>query len=160
GHRQAEPRTVDAQRERGVRGGTRAGPGGGGGRVENGLEREQQGVDAQLTRARDRLLAAPAAQLDQNRLEGAAAGGELVRGDARRRVQDFAADHAGPFELAEPLRQDVRADRAQAAAQLAEPFGPEDELADDQQRPPVAYDVKRAGDPAGVVVAPGGRHDL
>ncbi len=148
-HDHGEPVTVDVDSEGGIRRG---------GRVERGLQREQQSIGAHLARRSDRLAATPAAKLEQHRLQRAAAFGELVDRDAGRGVEYAAADDSGVFEVAQPLRQDVRADRAQAAAQLEEPLRPEDQLADHKNCPPVADAVKRSGYPARVVVAPRARH--
>jgi len=145
---EAEPLAIDPQRER--RRGRRGG-------IEDRLQGQQQRIDAQLGGGCGFLLGAPAAKLEQDRLERPAAAGELVDSDAGGRVEDVAADDARALKLVQPLGEDVRADPVQAGPQLDEPFRPEDQLADDQQRPPVADDVEGAGDPAGVVVAAGTR---
>src|SRR5215472_2970112 len=144
GHRQAEPLAVHPQRVGGV---------GRAGRVEDRLERDEQRAHAQLTGRGHRLLAAPAAQFEQHRLQRAAARGELVDRDAGRRFEHLVPHQAGLFEVAQPLRQDVGADAGQAVAHLEEPFRPEDQFAYHQQGPAVADDVERAGDPAWIAVA-------
>ena len=48
----------------------------------------------------------------------------------------------------EPVGEHARADVAQAAAQIAEALRPEEELADDEDRPALADDLGRARDRA------------
>ena len=66
--------------------------------------------------------------------------------------QRAAAHDAGLLELAQPLRQDVRAQVRHAGAQIGEPLRPEQQLAHDEQRPPLPDHVEGACDPARIAV--------
>ena len=67
-------------------------------------------------------------------------------------------DAAG-LELAESLRQHVRA-RAEGGPEIGEALRPEQELADDGQRPALADDVESSGDPARVSIATQAGHGI
>ena len=56
------------------------------------------------------------------------------------------------LEVAQALGEDVRADVWESGAQVGEALGPQQQLADDEQRPALADDVERACDPAAVAV--------
>ena len=72
---------------------------------------------------------------------------------ARDRRRQLALDHeALGRQLAHPLGQHVGADARQARAQIREALGPEQQLADDHQRPALAHQVEGARDAAHVPV--------
>lgn len=79
------------------------------GRVERRLAGEHHRADAEVVRRGDLLAAAPAAELDQDGFERAAAVGEVVDRDAERFVLD-AIHEAGLIQVAQPLGQHVGAD--------------------------------------------------
>jgi hypothetical protein len=64
-----------------------------------------------------------------------------------------ADDDAVGFEVAEALSEELSADARQPLDQVGEPPWPGRELADDQQRPPVAGYIERAGECAVLLVA-------
>src|SRR5262249_21641193 len=68
--------------------------------------------------------------------------------------QEAAPDDSTAFELLEPLGEHVRRDPREARAQVGEALRPEDEVADDEQRPAFPDEIERAGDPAVLSVAP------
>ena len=63
------------------------------------------------------------------------------------------SDETGLFQLAEPVGQQVGGDAGQLGAQVAVAAGAADQLAQDQQRPPLAQHVEAPGDRAVLVVA-------
>ena len=132
----------------------------GGVRVEHRPERDHEGVGAERGVARrERRLAAPAAELEHERLEREAAVGQLVDARARRRRELAAAQEPGLLELAQALGEHVGAQVRQAGPQVREALRAEQQLADDQQRPALADDVEGARDAAAVAVGPFGGHD-
>ena len=67
------------------------------------------------------------------------------RGDGRRRF--LPADQARRLKLADPVGQQVGRDSRQPVLQVGVPAGAAGEqFPDDQQCPPVTYDVERLGD--------------
>ena len=96
---------------------------------------------------------APPSQREQHRLELAAVRGELVHGRPRRWRQHAPLHDPALLELAQPGREDVRADAGQAGGQVGEPFRAEHELAHDEQRPALADEVERVRDSAELAVA-------
>lgn len=81
-------------------------------------------------------------KLEQEGLQGAAPFGQLVEADAGRRTQVPPLDDAVLGQLPEPLAEHVRAHAAQAAEQVVEALGAEQEVADHQHRPPLAEDIE------------------
>ena len=127
----------------------------GGSGVEQRLERDHEGVGAERGVARrERRLAAPAAELEDDRLEREAAVGELVDARARRRRELATAEEPGLLELAQALGEHVGAQVRQARAQVGEALRAEQQLAHDQQRPALADDIEGARDAAAVAVGP------
>ena len=121
--------------------------------IEHRLQREHHRVDAELAPLRrERRLASPPAEGEHDRLELPAPVGQLVHARAGRRGELGALHDARLLELAQPLGQHVRADVGQAGAQVGEALGPEQQLANHEQRPSLPDEVERAGDPAGVSV--------
>jgi hypothetical protein len=62
-------------------------------------------------------------------------------------------DDLGPLERAKPTGEDRPRDPREAALQLVEPARTAQELAHDQERPPVAEDLARLGDRAVLRIA-------
>src|SRR5687768_13719556 len=132
----------------------------GGGGVEHRPEGQHQRVDAermalhQLRRAR-----APTAEGHDHALEIRAPFGELVhpRGGGRREFA--AADDPRFLQLLEALGEDVRADARQTGAEVGETLRTEDQLANDQEGPPLADEVEGVGRRASIFVAASGCHD-
>ena len=73
--------------------------------------------------------------------------GELVDPRAGGRRQRAAPHDPRRLELAQALGEDVGADVGQSGAQVGEALGPEQQLADDEQRPALADDVERPATP-------------
>ncbi|MDQ0425589.1 hypothetical protein JO380_001970 [Cellulomonas iranensis] len=95
-------------------------------------------------------------------LEPLAPGRQRVDVDVGGRGQVLAREDAVLLELVQTLREDRGADADDVALQLREPLGPEQQLADDDHRPPVAHDVERVRGRAPVVVGavrPSSCHD-
>ena len=64
-------------------------------------------------------------------------------------------DQAGGLEFTDPVREQVGRDSRQPVLQVGVPARAADqELPDDQEGPPVAYDVQRLGDRAVLAVTP------
>ena len=80
--------------------------------------------------------------------------GELVDVRRRRRWESAAAHDAGLFELAQPLGEHVRAALGQAGVKVGEPLGAEQQVPDDEQRPPLADQVEGVGGGASVAIGP------
>jgi hypothetical protein len=78
--------------------------------------------------------------------------GELVDLSGSGRRQSAARDDPVALELAEPEAQNIGGNAREALAEIREPFGPERELADDEERPALPDQIERAGDPAVLVV--------
>jgi hypothetical protein len=95
---------------------------------------------------------APAAEREHDLLELAAVVGELVDGGGGRRRQRPLPDHARVLQPAKPRREDVRADPGQGAGEVGVALGPEQEVADDEERPPVADQIEGVRDAAVLVV--------
>ena len=85
-------------------------------------------------------------------------GRELVDRGARRLRQHAFVQHLAGLKFLQALRQHVRAGQRQPGAQIGVALRAEQQLADDQQCPPFAHAVQRAGDAAGVVITSKGRH--
>jgi hypothetical protein len=95
---------------------------------------------------------APAAELDQRALQSSPEVGELIGGDRGRRRQLAAANDARLLQLPQSLGEDVGGRAADVAGQLGEAQRPEQQLADDQQRPALADPVESSGETARLVV--------
>jgi hypothetical protein len=81
---------------------------------------------------------APAPQLEQRPLQAAAQRGQLVGVDRGRRLELDPLHDARLLEVAQTLGEHVGGRAADRPGQLREAQRPEDELADDQQRPALA----------------------
>ena len=131
----------------------------GGARVEQRPQRDHEGVGAEGGLALgNRRLAAPAPELEQDRLERQAALGQLVDARARGRRELAPAHEPGLLELAQALGEHVGAEAGQARPQVGEALRAEQQLAHHQQRPALADDVEGARDAAAVAVGPFLRH--
>src|SRR5439155_25744597 len=84
--------------------------------------------------------------------------GQFVDRRRRRGWQLPARHDAVALELTEAVGDQVRAGARQRTADVGEPLGPEQQLAHHEQRPAFPDRVQRAGDGAGVPVAPARRH--
>jgi hypothetical protein len=83
-----------------------------------------------------------------------AALGQRVGGDARGGGRELdRLDDAGFGQRAQAGAEQVGVDPGQGVAQRPEPLRAEQQLADDQQRPALAEQVERLGEPADLVVA-------
>ena len=102
----------------------------------------------------EREARAPEAERVEHRRDLVAAVGELVdlRGGGRRELA-LADDARAPRGRA-GAGEDVRARVGEPGAEVGEALGPEQQLAHRHQRPALAEDVERAGDPARVAVGP------
>ena len=130
----------------------------GAGRSEKGLQRDDDGVDADLRFTRgEGGHAAEAPERQHDGLELAPALGELVDPRARGRRERAPTHDARLLELAQALGEDVGADVGEAGAQVGEALGAEQQLADDEQGPPLTGDVEGSRDPAAVAVGALGR---
>jgi hypothetical protein len=69
-------------------------------------------------------------------------------------VGQTAFDHPGCSQVAEPVCEQVRRDTGKALGELSVPCGSDQELANDEQIPPVADDIKRPGQSTILAVAP------
>jgi hypothetical protein len=94
----------------------------------------------------------PAAERHDDGLEAGAELGKLVDLRCGRRGQPALVHDAGRAEVAQALREDVGAHVRQVDAQIGEALGPQEQLADDQERPPLTHDVQRTRDSADVAV--------
>ena len=121
-------------------------------RVECRLQRKHERVDAERAVGGERTEPAPTPERDEHRLQRGAGFGQLVDHGRDRRAQPALAHDAHPFQFAEPLRQHVLAHAAEPAVEVREPFRAVEELADDEERPPLADGVEGPGDPAPVAV--------
>jgi hypothetical protein len=83
--------------------------------------------------------------------------GQLVDGRGGRRRQLLPPHDSAGLEVAQPRREDVRADARQSAQQVGVAPGPVQQVADDQQRPALADELERVGDGTvlGVALHPG-----
>ena len=81
-------------------------------------------------------------------------------GDGSAVIGQSPLEDPGGFEVAEPVGQQVRRDAGEPVAQLAEARRPHQELADDQQIPPVAHHIQGPGEPAVLTVISTHRHLL
>src|SRR5919112_1953715 len=130
-----------------------------GARVEHRSEGEDERIDPQCGVARPRRGAgSPAPQLGNDRLELLAPVSELVDPGSRRRGKLPAPHDPGPLELAPALGEDVWARARQAGAQIGEALGAEQQLANHQERPALAYQVEGVGGGASVAVRAHGSH--
>ena len=84
--------------------------------------------------------------------------GERVHGPTDRCRQVGALDEPGVLQFLESFGQEIRRDAGQIAAQVTVAARPADQLAQDQQCPPLAEDVEPARDRAVLVVVPEGCH--
>src|SRR5688572_9284349 len=94
----------------------------------------------------------PATEGAKCRFELAAPVGQLIDLRCRRRGKRAAPDDAVRLELAEALREHVRACARKARADVGEALRPVAQLAEDQDGPAFAYQLERVGEPAEVVV--------
>src|ERR1700681_103951 len=93
----------------------------------------------------DGVIQSPRQQGVQNRDEGPAGLGELVVETWRRGLVGSPADNPGVLECLEPGRDAVPG-RARPVDDVGEAGAAQRQLADDQQRPPLADHVERRGD--------------
>src|SRR5206468_4094496 len=94
----------------------------------------------------------PASELEDHRLEGLPALGQLVDPGSGRRRELAAAEQIRLLELAQALGEDIGAHVRQAGPEVAETLGAEQELAHHEQRPALADEVESPGYAAGVAV--------
>jgi len=78
---------------------------------------------------------------------------ELVDARCRGRRQLALRDDAGGLEVAEAIRQDVRADSGELLDEVGVPLGAVHELQYDEKAPPFSDEPERVGDRAVTVVA-------
>ena len=69
-------------------------------------------------------------------------------------------DHAGGFEVAKPVSQQICRDAGQSLAQFSIPRRTHQELADDQQIPPIAHNIQGPGKSAVLTVVSTHHHSL
>jgi hypothetical protein len=92
--------------------------------------------------------------VQQRRLQLPSPPGQFVRPRARGRLERAAPEHARLLELAEALREHALAGPRQSPPQVGEALRAEQQLAHDEQRPPLADQIERTGETAGIVVHP------
>src|SRR5690606_15058530 len=92
-------------------------------------------------------LVAPLPEGHHHRPQGGALPGEHVDVPAARLVVAAALHDPGLAEGVQPVREDVAGD-AETTLEVVEPGHAEQGVADDQERPPLADDLERAGDRA------------
>ena len=129
------------------------------GRGDSGADLEDERVGGELGGAVERLrLGGPAGEGDDDRFELVAPVGELVDEGACGRAESLPSQDAGLLEFPQALGQHRRADPWQAALEVSEPFGPEEQLADDQQGPALSEEFGGVGGGAAVAVGPRNGH--
>src|SRR6266508_2977412 len=128
------------------------------GGLERGHERQAQRVDGEhvIRLGIAQRLGAPATKQQHDVFELGAIGGQLVNHTGRRPRQHAAAHDANLLELLQPGGQNIGRNAWQTLAQLGEALGPEDQVANDQQRPALAHELEGAGEAAELVIAPTG----
>src|SRR5207237_10848799 len=97
---------------------------------------------------------APQAELQDDVLELPPVLGELVGDAGGWSGQEAAPDDAGVLQLPEPGRQDVGWDPGEAAPEVGEALGTEEEVADHEQRPALAHQFQRVGQAAELAIRP------
>src|SRR5436190_468985 len=108
-------------------------------------------------RALREVAVAPLHQREEGEAKLAALVGEAILEALGPLAVADALEDADVDEPVEAVGEDVARD-AEAREQLVEPAAPERDVADDQQRPPVAHDLERAGDRANLAVVGAPEH--
>jgi hypothetical protein len=128
-------------------------------RIEHRPERENEGVNTKLRVTRPRRRArTPASEPYDDRLELLAPLCELVDPGSRRRGKLAPPYYPRSLELPEALGEDVGARSGQACPEVGEALGTEQQLAYDQQSPPLANEVESVRRRACVAVCTHGNH--
>ena len=104
------------------------------------------------SRLRHRLRP-PEPEPEDDVLELAPVLGELVAHSARRPRQHLATHDPFVLELLQPRREDVRGDPRLAALQVGEALGAAEQVAHEHERPALADELERMGEPAVLSVA-------
>jgi hypothetical protein len=123
-------------------------------------QRDEQPLDAPAV-ARARLshpTPSPPAECVDCRLQVATDRREAVCGDVARAVTPLY--EAFGFHLLQSLGEKIGRDAGETAQELGVALGPEQEIADDEQRPALAQYVEGAGEAAVLVVAPPGHETI
>src|SRR5829696_3029490 len=122
-------------------------------RIEHRPKGEDERINPQRGIARPhRRAGTPVPQRDDHWLKLLAPLTELIHPGGSRRRQLPPAYHPRSLKLPQALGQDVGARIGQARPEVGEALGAKQQLADDQQRPPLAYEVEGVGSCAAVVV--------
>ena len=98
-------------------------------------------------------LGAPPAEGQQDRLKLVPVRGELIDRAAVRQREQLPPHDTRRFQVLEPRGQRIGADSRQALDQIAEPERPEQQIAQDEQRPAIPDHVEGGGDAAQLGVA-------
>ena len=104
-------------------------------------------------RGRAHRQSAPLRERAEHVVEGAALRRQLVDRDRRGRRQLCPPHDTGALEVAEPSREDVRADAGERVREIGVAPLAEHQLAHDEQRPAIPDQVEGVGDGAVLVVA-------
>jgi hypothetical protein len=78
--------------------------------------------------------------------------GEAVQGGGDRRLRLLTLHDALSLQLAQPVGEQVGGDARKPVSQIRVPAGPDEQLADDQQRPPLVQQLHRLSHRAELVI--------
>ena len=121
------------------------------------VEDERFGVELGVAVERWRI-GCPASEGDDDRFQLVAPVGEFVDEGACGRAESLPSHDARLLEFPQALGQHCRADPWQAALELREPFGPEEQFAHDEQCPALSEELSGVGGGAAVAVGPRNGH--
>jgi hypothetical protein len=110
-------------------------------------------IDAIVGRGRHEPARAEATERQHHRLELAAERGQHVDGGGHRRRQVLLLDEARVLQVAQPLRQEIGREPGHRLQEVGEPPPTQEQVAHEQQRPPLAHHVERLGHPAELMIA-------